>query len=171
MRFSLRNLFLIIALLALACAGLMYRNRWWLMGITTLTLSVFVAAALMAIVRHGRQRTVLCGFSFVGLIYYFFSIHSSTGDHLPTTTALAAAARALKINHSFSDDPFGSLPTYMSQATVDDYIRLMSMPSSEALHFFAQIGHCLWSLLFATLAAWLVGRMYDRHNPPSKASP
>jgi hypothetical protein len=166
MRFSLRNLFLFIALLAIACAGLMYRSPWWLKGITALTLMLFVVAALMALAQHGRGRAVLFGFCIVGLLYFFLSINDSTGKRLPTTDALAAGARALKLGApSQTDDPFGdTIYPDPSKTSLEVYTRLFYRSDSDEVAIFAHIGHCIFALFFATLAAWFVGRMYDRHN-------
>jgi hypothetical protein len=165
MQYSLRNLFLIIAFLAVACAGMMYRTHRWEIALVTLTLVIYAAIALRAIVAQGRNRALLSGFCMIGFGYFLLvncATHS-VGRILPTSYLSASAAYLLKVRVNTGVPSYGianpPLPTF------DEYMAgvLIGLIDNPFYH----ICHCLWSLFFATLAAWLVGRMYDRRRTPS----
>ena len=158
-------MFVAVAMLALACAGMMYRTTWWADGIAALTLAVYATTALCSIGHHGRQRTVLLSFCVIGFLYYHLANDTiSTRDHLPTTVALAAAAQSLDIDptmHQILRPP--GHPDDSGEPTINDYIAQSSYREGP-IPAFTLIGHCVFSWIFAVLAAWFAGWMYDKRE-------
>jgi hypothetical protein len=172
MRFTLGKMFLTVAMLALACAGMKYRNEWWTVGIAGLTLLVFATAVLKALAAAGRQRAMLLGFCIVGFGYALIAVNSSgsLSEWLPTRIPLAAAAYGLQIPIEI---PGGSAPFRLARPAAFDFYLRSGVPGDSYgydLKIFLFIGHCVFSWLFAVLAAWFAGRMYDRRERATEAT-
>src|SRR5262245_23967898 len=142
MRFTLSKLFIAVAMLALACAGMIYRNRWWTDAIITLTVLLFAVMALRAIGLRGRDRVFAIAFSVVGTVYLVLTMTDLCqiiGGSLPSNHVLAAA---WKLTQGVGDMPLESV--------------LAIRPISREDPFFI-IGHCVSSWLFALVAGWFAG--------------
>jgi hypothetical protein len=188
MRFTLGKLFLAIALLALACAGMMYRNGWWSDGIFTLTIGIYVVALIWAIGLQSRQRTCALIFAAAGLGYLLFatmSCFAGAKESLLTNYPLAYAAKGLQTYGSTTQVPVtryvpassknsagGTVTRYLPQTQyvasappIHDIIQAQSTATAGSpLRSIFIIGHCVFSWLFALLAAWFAGQMYDRRS-------
>lgn len=155
MKFSLGKMFVAVAMLAMACAALMYRNFWWAGGVMTLTWGIYVAAFINAIAGTGRRRITSIAFAMAGLIYILLVILPVFyGDQLITNLPLAVIAKELTGSQS-------SLPDLPAQGGVG--VGHHSSTNID-LQFIFQIGHCVFSWLFAILAAWFAGRLYDKRS-------
>src|SRR5262245_55260933 len=95
MRFTLSKLFLAVAMLALACAGMIYRNRWWADGIVTFTFLLYAVTALRAVRLHARERTFAVAFAAVGTAYLAL-FQSPARENLCTNYPLTFIARTLE---------------------------------------------------------------------------
>src|SRR5262245_7225459 len=92
MRFTLGKMFAAIGMLALACAGMMYRNLWWLNGIVTITAVMYVIAMRVAVASSGRQRISAAAFGLVGggyLLFMCFDGFATIRDSLLTNHVLS----------------------------------------------------------------------------------
>jgi hypothetical protein len=236
MRFTLPKLFLIVAMLALACGGMMYSTSLWADSIFTLSLGMFVVALLRAIGLRGPDRVFAVVFGLVGLIYLLLitvQMFYGLRESLLTNYPLAWGAKITHLNSPQTYQPPFYAPSTIYSAPIpapatssgtisgDAVAPQPAMPSAESsdpmttdgsgtisppvtippptltpvpaavattyipvvpqytiktlisyglsfgnegmpiAHFFL-IGHCVWSWLFAVLAAWFAGRMYDR---------
>jgi hypothetical protein len=191
MRFTLGKMFLAVAVLALACAGMMYRTRLWASGIFSLTLIFFVVALLQVIRLHGRERIVAVVLSATGLAYLIFATAApfhGARELLVTNYPLAWAAKWLgvativnpggpnTISYVTSTGTTGVPTTSMivvPQTEWDTETTIAMGTSAEdgndpLRHFFI-IGHCLFACLFAVLGGWFGGRMVDRRKAPPAA--
>ena len=209
MRFTLIKAFVAITFVALACAGMMYRNAGWASGLISLNLLLFTAMALRAIGLRGAERAFALAFAAVGCGYLLLAtstIFSGIRESLFTNYPLAYAARALRIDSS-PDSPYLNIlrrSTFVitansnggSSPIEDDKAVSASAPSDSLevpppeypaapieevilegtsstynpngpalqLQKFFQIGHCVWSWLFALLAGWFAAWMYGRKS-------
>src|SRR5262249_21023054 len=96
----------------------------------------------------------------------------SVGRALPTNIASAFAAYLLGDQLDPVAPPYIgpdgiAVPTFQAIPSLGEYVDRVQMGLTETP--FYHICNCLWSLLFAALPAWLVGRMYDRRNSPARA--
>jgi len=132
----LKTLLIVVVLLGLSCAALANPSRYWAVAAYLATLAVFPAAAWL-----GREsdttRPFALGFAITGFLYFSLC-------HLPVVCG--------DPNISMDDLPttwlLRRLQNWMGQAG--------SMSKS---FYFMVVGHCLWTLIFATIgglaASWL----------------
>jgi hypothetical protein len=159
MRFTLGKLFIAVALLALAFAGMMYRTSLWSSGIWTLTWALFLLATVQAVGAVGKTRVTAIAFVIGGtayLVFYKWWVFSSSV--LLTNLFLAWIARFALRDLRDADE-----------ASIIG-LGLDSSYGNEELSVFFTIGHCIFAWLIAFLAAWFAGRIYDRRDRPTKAT-
>ncbi|HEY2882243.1 MAG TPA: hypothetical protein VGJ15_07405 [Pirellulales bacterium] len=125
MRFTLPKLFAAILLVALACGGLMARTRWWADGIVSLTVLLFLAAALLAIAGSGQTRVFRGSFAAIGLCYLLLVTcqeFATLRATLVTSRSLAVVAKAMQIpqqsNSAGSALYYGSNPAIGNSGTI-----------------------------------------------------
>jgi hypothetical protein len=160
MRFTLKYLFVAVAMLALACAGMTYRTRGWTNTVITVTLGMYAVALIAALGSSGRQRVSAFAFAFTGAGYVLFMAFDGLAairDSLLTNYVLGAAWTAFV-------PPDGQPP----QSEINDIVYWVYHERTGFLGYtpwlFFAIGHCVWSWIFAVLAGWFAGRMYDRRG-------
>jgi hypothetical protein len=157
MRFNLRFLFLAIALLALACAGLMYHTSAWASSIWMVTWTFIVFAVVKAVSTSGRSRVRCISFAFAGVAYLAVCKTTSFAEEGFPTNQLIASIAKITVRKTDNLDStqiaaYGLNPAY----------------GNLLFARFFNIGHCLFSWIFALLAAWFAGRMYDRRERATK---
>jgi hypothetical protein len=158
MRFTLGKMFLAIAMLALACAGMMYSNDWWANGIFSFTVAIYVCVAISAIRLRSRALAAAVTFSMVGGLYLFIV------EWRPSTFFIGDLLDL--IGHALKPDvPLTGFRTVRVVNGVNTPGPLMLR--APDLRGFLTIGHCVFSWIFAVLAAWFAGRMYDRREKVS----
>jgi hypothetical protein len=183
-------MFLAVVILALSCAGTMYRTRLWASGIFSLTLVFFVVALLRTIRLSGRERIAAAVFSTAGISYLLVAtvgFFHGASELLVTNYPLAWGAQALNVPsppNSAGPNPYAvtlaGQPTTATTLTLTpapvewDTASLIDLGTSPqetndpVRHFFV-IGHCLFACLFAVLGGWFAERMYDRRKVPASA--
>ena len=173
MRFSLSKLFLAIAMIGIACAGMIYRNRWWADGTFTLTLLLFTAAAIRAIALCGRDRAVATAFCTIGLGYLLMATTDALGPRRASLASNYALAELWKLtaapDHVLMPDrriswKKESAPFEAFLFATQDTPRPLESSIRESDASFFLIGHCLFSWLFALLAGWAAAATYSRRN-------
>jgi hypothetical protein len=187
MRFSLQKLLVVVALIALGCAGLMYRTAEWVSIVVSVTIALYAIAILRAVGQRAGPRAFSLGFAIAGIAYLLLancSFFGSLREALVTNYPLAMAARSVGMRDPAfrldfrGDDLFGSpylssnVPSLVIQgipgpevvACLDDVISLAMANNTTPVSRFFLIGHCLWSWLFAWLAGWIAERRYVRRQ-------
>jgi len=157
MRFTLSKLFLAVALIGLACAGMTYRTVFWSDGIISLTVFLYAAIALRAIGQHGQERTFAIAFSVVGCSYLIVA----------TSACLPVIRSALVTNWPLA--LIANPPSTSAESLVTSAFPPGATTTPLARFFL--IGHCVWSWFFALLAGWAAATMYakrQRDLPPSR---
>jgi hypothetical protein len=158
MRFTLGKMFLAVAMLALAIAGMKYGTYWWAGGISTLTLLLFGAAAVRAISERGRSRAMWASAALIGIAYLL--VVSSRALHCESlfpSLVMAWFARTYELDYNPTAEPLSI------QAYAFGGLGIQDADFSHLRNFFT-IGHCVFAWLFALLAAWFARRIYDRRT-------
>lgn len=177
MRFHLSKLLLAVTMLGLAFAGMALRTSWLAESIATLTLLLFVAVAISAMLQTGRARGARLAFAITGGAYLLIvtcTVFASLRDSLLTSRLLIVASKALRVpTQQVVDEPnqFGQKQVLHTLYPVFGYgvaPAILPTPSSFDLQIpvvaFVVIGHCLWSWLFAFLAGSFASWMYAKHE-------
>jgi len=146
------TLLVVVLVLGVFCAGLVNPTVLFWQSTTSLTLVALLSCTLLALVGRSRKAFAL-GFTVTGWIYFmlvFNHIVLPDKDCLPTTLALQEVAHAFHGDFMDVEAPAGVVrPLRIS--TMDD--------TDENYYRFEQIGHCLFTLIFATIgglaATWL----------------
>lgn len=186
MRFTLGKMFLAVAVLAIAFAGMKYRTGLWASSIFTLTLVVFAFAVLQAIRLSARGRIAAAVFAVAGTAYLLLAttaVFNGPRQLLVTNYPLAWALTAIQSSavqtptpYPPGDDPFAPMspfdvPDPFPNWSVETTMQFVLSSSGEnrypLLYNFFVIGHCVFSWLFAMFAGWVAGRMYDRRKVPT----
>src|SRR5688572_9242268 len=105
MRFTLRYLFLAVAMLALACAGMIQVSPWWTSAITTLTVLIYAVILVAAVGSSGRCRVTAIAFSLIGagyLLLISLDPLSSIRDPMLTNHALGYVWNALELGQKMN---------------------------------------------------------------------
>jgi hypothetical protein len=186
MRFTLGKMFIAIAMLALACAGMMYRSSPWVNGIFTLSLLLFVVPLIQIVRLSTRGRIAAVAFAAVGITYLVLAtatIFRGPRELLFTNNILAETVKVLRIENqeltvqppptttAIPDPTTGIYPSLTASDLPSDQFIGLALSAEEdhlPLYYFFVIGHCVFSWLFAVLAAWFAGRMYDRREQTRK---
>jgi hypothetical protein len=189
MRFSLRKLLVVVALIALGCAGLMYRTAGWGSILVSFTIALYAIMILRAVGQRAGPHAFSLGFAVAGVAYLLLASCSFFGglrESLVTNYPLALAAQSIAANNSEFLTPSVSLTgrnSYTGVTTIvgSNTLTLSNTPSISSLESlvstamsargsdtpvgrFFLIGHCFWSWLFAWLAGWIAERRYVRRQ-------
>ncbi len=159
MRFTLSNLFLGVAMIALACAGVTIHNRFWMDGLVTMSLLLYVVMAIRAVGLCGPERAFAIAFAVTGAGYLILAILSAffaVPDLLVTNLLLAVAAR-----HAFG---FGQ--QFTTEGIAESSWNALNNFETLRLDYgqFFAIGHCVLSWLFALIGGWIVARMFRKRE-------
>ena len=195
MQFTLSKLFLAIAMLALACAGMMARTRWWAEAIVALSIVLYMAVALSAIGRDVKTKIFRIVFAAVGGGYLLLVLTvEPIRQTLLTDHALIVAGRSLQLPLDGLDTStlnpvpnpgFGGGGSLGGPITIvnsggggigggpfdweqETWGTLRLNVGTQAGAFFV-IGHCVWSWLLALLAACFAAYMRPNLETTSKA--
>ncbi|MCA9194893.1 MAG: hypothetical protein KDB03_24145 [Planctomycetales bacterium] len=74
-RFSIRQLLLATAIVALFCVAFVTENPWWRATLGTLTMGMLLNALVAAIFARGEQRAYSLSF-FLGAVFFFFGFYT-----------------------------------------------------------------------------------------------
>lgn len=174
LRFSLRELLLLLAFVAVGCAALRYAGGLWLLGLSSGVLLLFMGAAVLAAVDRGHRQAQAIGFALCVAIYgvLFWSTSSlmnaeqnpeldpQTG-RLPTSKALAPLFEAI-VKRSYYDEMTGKETALPAPGFGGAYIR----ETPDRGQFMAT-GHLLFALMFGYLGSRLALGAYTRRTRTS----
>ncbi len=129
-RFTIRDLILATAFLAVACAALAYPTVIWRSILTSTAILAFAAALIVAIVDRGERQSWAFGYLACYVLYFFLRLNLGTYNlQLPTEDLLGPIA-----------------PDFAS-----DFPRFIR---------FGVIGHLLSAMLFAYVGGLFAGWVY-----------
>ena len=100
MRYSLVGILIVVALLAVVCAGMTYRTVSWTSAVVSISIALFAFMAIRAIALRGQSRAFAMAFLFVGGGYLLLAITTLLGvqNLLVTNYPLALAARVFRVD-------------------------------------------------------------------------
>jgi hypothetical protein len=177
LQFSLRNLLVAVAFVAIAVTALLNANLWWTGGIWLLTIGLLVIAILAAIIRRGERQAFWMGFAIVGWLCIIAGSDWFPGlsgarrlpqqafqflhEHLPDTLRLpyievqtgkpvegAGTSAPREISYYGSQDP---RVTTALQWLAQQQPTFANNPRYVPLEQFQSIGEAIWTLLLALL--------------------
>jgi hypothetical protein len=175
-RISVRELLVVVALIALAIVSLKYVTEGWRTAVYSITMALFMVAAIVAVVDRGARQAAAIGFVLTATIYGFIVTNGSKNDvdkniefnildgHLPTTRftryfrqpvttiRYLDSRRQELINYDPENRPRGVDHTYFREITSPDPIRTM------------QIAHCWWALLLGYVGSKVARFVYVRRT-------
>ena len=191
MRFSLQKMLVVVAMIALGCAGLMYHSAGWASILVSVTIALYAIMILRGVGQRAGPRAFSLGFAAAGVGYLILATSPFVGslrESLVTNYPLALAARSIAASDSeFLSDKlsYGRGNSWTGGAGVismrNGTLALSNTPSASSLESlislamsssgsgmpvsrFFLIGHCLWSWLFAWLAGWIAERRHVRRH-------
>jgi len=164
MRFSLKYLFLITTLAALACAALIFASPWWSAICFTASVGLILASFVLAYAAIGAARAYWIGFAVLGCGYWM--------------------VLELPIAHSLSDSEWqvGTFNPLISARILDWAYRVVlpmvraDEPKVDPVNGrqignwaryphgddFGRVGHSLFDILAASFGGWLGRFAYRR---------
>jgi hypothetical protein len=133
MRFTLLRMLVAVAMIALACAGLIYHTLGWTSVVVTATVALFFFMALRSLGQEPQERAFCLGFATVGGAYLFLATThiSSIRESLCTNYPLAFAAQTAAEHGAdlgTATPIFFPQPVYSAAgltSTVSPYLQLM----------------------------------------------
>jgi hypothetical protein len=130
-------MFVAVTMVALACAGLIYRTSIWASIVVTLTFALYAVVAIRAFGFSGAKRASALSFSFAGIAYLLLatcSLFTGVRELLLTNYPIAFAAQqaAARNPFAFSDSPWAPYPAYSRPSTVFSSSVVLPSPATTA---------------------------------------
>jgi hypothetical protein len=169
MQFVRSKLLLASGILALGAAGLARFTEAWTVVVGTITGLLFAITATSATGLRGRKQASAIAFFVVGGVYLLFIMCATRTAVFatPTNYLLAFAAQLFKI-----PIPTRNYPYLLNAGEFDIRTVVASAFDKEnaeqPISRFFLIGHCIFSWLFAALAAWLAGLIHAANKAKSE---
>jgi hypothetical protein len=169
-RLSLRELLMLVAIVALAVVSLKYASVTWQGIVLSLTLLAFVAAAIAAFVDRGSRQAFALGMAVTMIIYAALVPTATLGSQLPTSHVLNMI-RGGVLKRVYVDRQTGeALPNYdpnnvaiLPGGNTSPFVRprQVTMPPSAQ---FKIIGHSWWALLLGYVGGRFARFVYVRRT-------
>ena len=141
-RWSIGGMMAVVVIAAVGLAALRSPSETWAGGMLLLTCGILALAVVGAVTGRGARRTGWLGFTLFGWGYLALS---GCGEEHPSFAS--PTARLIEIVGGWFEIPLHPRP--------NPFCGYMSDPSIDARY--AQIGHCLWALVAASLGGLLAG--------------
>jgi hypothetical protein len=137
-RFSIRQLLLGTALVAVGCVALRSASPMWVAALLGLTLLLLVAAVPLAIFRQGTNRAWWFGFALFGWLYmlllaYSWSLDPNTTHYNPLRPSSLVTSRLSNLGY---DRIYGGAMAQVPQTTYQQVLTTKAYPSA----FTANVG-------------------------------
>jgi hypothetical protein len=166
MRFSLKRLFLITTVAALACAAMVFANPWWGAVCFTASVLLILASFVLAYAATGATRAYWIGVAIFGSGYWLaldlpiaaepFGRPWTIGTDNPLVTSRALEWAYHQLLPRVRAEPKTNPVSQMS---------LWSYPNGDD---FGRVGHSLFAILTASFGGWLGHIAYRRSRRPGE---
>jgi hypothetical protein len=181
MRFSIKTLLAATALVAASISGLLYANAVWAACFYTGAALVVVIGVTAALVRRGPTQAYWVGFALFGAGYLFLST-TAEGSGRVRRDAITirlepqlATARFLSWAHQYMPAVDETSPRPQGAASQQVPFGLQPAAANnfgpQRRRHFVQIGHSLFTLLFALVGGSIGRSLYQPANSASQARP
>jgi len=154
-QFSLRSLLGLGALVAAGCAALLYPSGLWASLAIYGVLVALAAAILGSIVRRGSAQSFWLGFALFGCGYIWLTYEGEANVSPPGWFQLKGQQGTTKLLRFAYDKLHARKPT---QGLL-----------YEDLRPFTEVGHSLWTLVFAFVGGW-IGRYFGAIQGSSRTA-
>ena len=155
-RLSLREMLVLVTLVALAIVSLTYASNFFRGAIGLMALLVYVGSIVAAFMDHGRRQAFAIGMALVMTIYGLLLVHAGYGQdqnyelvpyagYLPTSTLLYGL--------------FDGIVVRTSTVGSDGGTAYVDTPDG---HTFLVVGHCWWALVFGYIGGRFAQFLYTR---------
>jgi hypothetical protein len=187
--FSIRQLFVWTAFIALECVALRNAGDAWVAAMFSLALVILASALLLVLFRVGSQRAYWSGFAMCGWLYmlvlmYGWSLDSVKDNrawYLPLGPNNLATSQLSMACYKQVYTWIARIPdTNSAAATTGSFGGGLGMggfggtpvatPRGPAQHDFVNVAHAFWTLLLATCGGWFARWLYLT-GPGSKQQP
>ena len=173
LRFSIRQLLIWTAVIALGCVALRSASAGWVAAILAIVLLILATATLLAVFRQGADRAQWIGFGVFGWLYWLLLMFGQLdgpgqldNPFWPRNFATA------KLSALLYDRLYSEPRTHYGMGGADSMMGPMSgmggMPGSGSVSAitgpsradFINVAHSLWTLLLAACGGWLARWIY-----------
>jgi hypothetical protein len=175
-RFSLRSFFAIVTFLSVACIALKYAGPLWWTILSSISLVLFMGAAVTAFVGRDKLRAFGVGFAVCSVVYGLLVFMAGSDEldpyksRLPTSTLLRHVFRLVSVAKWIDPATHKEIPNYqptggemgggmMSGGTFGMRAYHIEFPSREQ---FMPIGHLMWLDLLGFVGGLFACFIYDR---------
>ena len=177
-QFSLRWLFGATAFVAVACTALLNATELWQSLFVSAMLATLVLSILLVVYSRQSVRAFWVGFCVCGWAYYLLVSYylDEKGVHIAdpfkgkpsqlVSTRLLELAyqRAIPLVRTSGDPFMQPIPPPDGSNDSDEHRRMGLMANYPNFSCFVNIGHCLWTLLFAGVGGRIARFLYDRQT-------
>jgi len=190
-RLSLREMLVLVAMVALAIGSLKYANDTWLALVAGVTMITFFVVLIMAVVDRGLQQAFAIGFALTMIAYGLILMTGQTtsgssgnvrsrniefdqyGGRLPTTRLLGYVHAAVQTSGYFDNVTGKALPNYDPAKNptrggggggggFGPVVSYREIPPREK---FMPIGHCWWAMILGYAGGHFARFVYGRRLP------
>jgi predicted PurR-regulated permease PerM len=181
-RLSLRELLMLIAMVALAIASMKYASPAWRTCVYAITMAIFMWAAVIAVVDRGSRQAFAIGMVILMVIYGVLVVNGAAGrsqggnremnpssGRLPTTRIVKYLFPITESVQWFDRRTDQLLPNFdpaKAQPGAAGYVQRISSPEPANL---MPISHCWWALLLGYIGGRFARVVYLRRNDLSRA--
>lgn len=182
LRFSIRQLLLCTAVIALGCVALRSAKPTWVAAMLAFTLLVLATAALFAVFRQGADRAQWIGFAVFGWLYWVLLMFGQLDGPGQLENPFWPRNFATAKLSAWLYDRLYSEPQHYGMGGAGSMIGPMSgmggMPGSGSVPAmtgpskadFINVAHSLWTLLLAACGGWLARWIYATGPAAKKPS-
>jgi hypothetical protein len=166
-RFSIRQLLLATALVAVGIVALRSATSTIAEIAMGLVLATLAAAVLLAVYRDGQRRAFWVGFSFIGWLYLALCFVPIFGSDVPLGWSRIVTGKAAGALHSqlfLRTRVQPALPPNFYGPPPGTTIQYFDGPGYAE---FLQVAHTLWTVLLATCGGWFAAWLHAARTKPA----
>jgi hypothetical protein len=176
-RLSLRELLLLIAMVALACASMKYASPAWRTCVYTITMAIFMWAAVVAVIDRGPRQAFAIGMAILMVIYGVLIVNGTSGrsqggnremnpasGRLPTSRIVEYLFPITESVQWIDRETDQVLPSYdltNPPPGIRVYARTKRTPDPTTL---MAIAHCWWAILLGYIGGRFARVVYLRRS-------
>jgi hypothetical protein len=157
MRFTIRELLLLLAAVAVGCAALKYAGELWYVVVGNITLLTLVLAVIVVAVDRGRNQAAAIGVA-LSLAWYGLIFMTPRGE-LPSEKILQALYWTIVVEGHVDPATGQEVPGDPLNPPAGVTVTVFRRPDFE---YFLPIGHLLCALLLGFIGGRFASWVYDR---------
>jgi hypothetical protein len=176
-RLSLRELLLLFAMVALAIASMKYASPAWRTCVYTITMAIFMWAAVIAVIDRGPRQAFAIGMVILMVIYGVLVVNGAVGrsqggnremnpasGRLPTTRLVEYLFPITESIHWFDRRTDQVLPYFDPAKTPPGVVAYQGRTRTPDPATLMTIAHCWWALLLGYIGGRFARVVYLRRS-------